>query len=356
MESLADRPLINRFIIGLHVTFWILHYVINFYTIQLFTGHANIALFQASVTLLVHMAMVYFNLGYLQSKFLFKQRIPLYIFLSTLVIALAIVTRHMISLWLEESLHTHGKLPEGKIVLMSISAFMTFIFTSPFRFIREWFLRIRLEERLRTQKLEAELRFLKAQVNPHFLFNVLNNIYSMVYIGSEKAGPTILKLSDMMRYMLYECQAEQVPLRSEVEYLEHFIELQEQKFEGRIKTVFEIGPIPEGLMVPPLLFIPFFENAFKHGAWDHPESGEAVQSALQVEGKVIRFQINNPIAIGKRKHSVGGVGLENIRHRLELLFPRDYMLDIRVEDERFSVELEMNLEGLVLVKKDEDEI
>ena len=215
---------------------------------------------------------------------------------------------------------------------------------APSRLIKDWLERRHLKLALQYQEMEAELKFLKAQVNPHFLFNALNNAYTLAYTGSQKAAPVILKLSEMMRYMLYDSQAERVSLDKELSYLKNYIELQQLKKSTRQNIHFEVASSTNTIQIPPLLFIPFFENAFKHGNIEDIEHGW-VKSTLKTSRMAIDFTISNSFNPHKRKDSVGGIGLENIQQRLKLLYPQKHQLQITKHDQVFSVTLHIDLDS-----------
>ena len=223
-----------------------------------------------------------------------------------------------------------------------IGAAFVLLISLPLRLVENWFKSIDLEKELKTQKLEAELRFLKAQVNPHFLFNALNNIYALSFIQSEKAPEMILKLSDMMSYMLYDCKEDQVLLSSEINYLRNYIDLQQLKKDGEQQIAFDINGDVSGIMITPMLFIPFFENAFKHGNVDDTTNGW-LKSTFTIENGGIDFFIENSVAPERTSLQKGGVGLENIKNRLQLLYPGQYDYSIRQEERTFSVNLQLQL-------------
>lgn len=220
-------------------------------------------------------------------------------------------------------------------------AFLIFV-SIPLRMVGTWLKRKELEQEIKTQQLEAELRFLKAQVNPHFLFNALNNIYSLSFTGSEKAPEMILKLSDMMSYMLYDCKSEQVLLRSELAYLRNYIELQQLKKDGELNIEFEVKGDPGGVLITPMLFIPFFENSFKHGNLEDLENGW-MKGSLQIEADELKFHMSNSYCPGQKEAEKGGVGLENIRERLALLFPEQHELHIQQKENIYRVDLSIKI-------------
>jgi LytS/YehU family sensor histidine kinase len=193
---------------------------------------------------------------------------------------------------------------------------------------------------LKAEKASAELALLRSQVNPHFFFNTLNNLYSLVVHQSDKAPEVILKLSDMMRYTIYEGKKDKVPLKEEVDYLQRYIDLHKIRYQKEVDIRFE-KPEDAEVSVAPLLFIVLLENAFKHGVESLREGAYIYVSLRTVpeEGKVV-FEIQNNFddQDGGDKQ---GIGLENLKKRLELLYPNRHKLDIVKEEGVFTVNLEL---------------
>ena len=183
---------------------------------------------------------------------------------------------------------------------------------------------------------QTELSFLRSQVNPHFLFNSLNNIYSLVYHQSDQSLTAIAKLSDLLRYMLYDTN-EKVPLQKELDYIEKYMELQQMRFESALPASMEITGNPGKASIPPLLLIPFVENAFKHG---DTKNGNHIHIKLHVDDECIRFSISNTIG-HHQKDAGGGIGLENVQRRLELLYPGRHTLQVQKTKDIFEVQLEI---------------
>ncbi|MEO1655449.1 MAG: histidine kinase, partial [Bacteroidota bacterium] len=201
--------------------------------------------------------------------------------------------------------------------------------------------------RMAEQKLSAELKLLRNQLQPHFLFNTLNNLYGMVLTQDAKASDVVLRLSDMMSYMLYECDGPLVPLEKEIKNLENYIELEKVRYGDRLSVSLETGGDIQDKMLPPLLFIPFVENAFKHGAGKSTQASW-IRINLWVVGNQLQWIMENSLENGTvtdehpQVHS--GIGLANVRKRLELIFPEKYSLDIKCE-ETFLVQLKIDLEN-----------
>lgn len=195
----------------------------------------------------------------------------------------------------------------------------------------------------RSEKLETEMKFLKSQFNPHFLFNALNNIYTLTVIKSDKAPDNLLKLSGMLRYVLYECKAEKVPLGKEIEYLRHFIDLHLLKDSRGLNVEVELDERHPDLKIAPMLFIPFVENAFKHSRIEDLKNGW-IKIRLTVYDHTILFEVSNSQPKeGFTKDKVGGIGLENVRRQLELLYPDHHELNIRENGTAFEVSLKIIL-------------
>lgn len=197
--------------------------------------------------------------------------------------------------------------------------------------------------RLRNEKLETEMKFLKSQINPHFLFNTLNNIYTLTVLKSDAAPDHLLKLSNMLRYMLYECNTDQVPLQKEVEYIRNYIDLKMLKDSAGLNVATDLQEQYPNLMIAPLLFIPFVENAFKHSQVEDLEKGW-IRIGLRTDGRQVFFSVENSVSeAAYTKDRVGGIGLKNVERQLELLYPGRHTLHIEQDDKVFKVELTINL-------------
>jgi LytS/YehU family sensor histidine kinase len=210
------------------------------------------------------------------------------------------------------------------------------VFGTAFYFIRYSHYRELKETDALLQNRQSELSFLRSQINPHFLFNNLNNIYSLVYHQSDQSLNAIASLSELLRYMLYDI-SETVTLSKEFAYIEKYIALQQLKFEHPEKIVFIAGGAQE-IQVPPLLFIPFVENAFKHG---NANAKEWLQLEFLTTSTQVIFSCANK-KTHKHKDTEGGIGIENIRRRLELLYPNQHQLEIKEDQALFTVKLSLN--------------
>ena len=242
-----------------------------------------------------------------------------------------------------------GHLPEKEMAFQWIWIWnnlrlivITGIYAILIRFMINAFEAQKFKAELINQRQAGELSLLKSQINPHFLFNTLNNIYSLVYNKSDEAPEAVMKLSSIMRYVLFDANAEKVPLEQEIEYLVSFVELQKLRFKQPGFIIMEIEGNTEGIDIAPMLLIPFVENAFKHGSKNH-QPGIIID--LHAENHLIRFMVSNYIRndLPPVEKQSGGLGLSNIQRRLELIYAGKYSLDIKEEDEQFKVNLLIRL-------------
>ncbi|WP_224071865.1 sensor histidine kinase [Arachidicoccus terrestris] len=195
------------------------------------------------------------------------------------------------------------------------------------------------QKELTLQNKSSELSLLRSQINPHFLFNNLNNIYSLVYHNSKQSLNAISGLSELLRFMLYE-KSEFIPLENEINYIKKYIELEQLRFERPSLIKFCVEKTKNEPLIPPLLLIPFIENAFKHGKVSFEEHWLEIDIKVEHNGDIVVRCINN-VGI-KAKAPIGGIGLENVKKRLEILYQGDYKFEIHHIENKFVVNLEIN--------------
>ena len=213
------------------------------------------------------------------------------------------------------------------------------------RVLMDWLLKEKQANELEKKSQETELKYLKSQINPHFLFNSLNNIYGLALENSKHVPNLILKLSDFLSFSLYESDKKLIPLQKEMKLMQDFIELQEARFGDRVEVHFNFKDhaLDSEPALPPLLLIPFVENAFKHSLKE--ETGTAqISIDLQLERGQLIFKVNNskPEANSKSLRP-NGLGLENSKKRLDLLFPNQYELSIQDLANQYQITLQLNL-------------
>lgn len=196
---------------------------------------------------------------------------------------------------------------------------------------------------LAREKSEAELNFLKSQINPHFLFNSLNSVYFLIDKENTEARKTLLQFSDLLRYQLYDCSANSVGIEKEVAFLKDYIRLQELRKDKQYKVSLQVSEEVNGFQISPLLLIPFVENAFKHIS-HHADRPNFVEVSLNRSNGSLAFSVRNSKEVNERNTDpAGGIGLVNVKRRLELLYPGKHQLHIKNSNEEFSVALALTL-------------
>lgn len=225
----------------------------------------------------------------------------------------------------------------GLLLIFSISLLV--------RFIDRWREQERRELELEKERVSSELDYLKKQINPHFLFNALNSIYSLTLpFSDDRASESILKLSSILRYMLYETDHKLVLLTSEIDILHNYIGLQKLRITDKTSIDFTIEGNVEGYGIEPLLFIPFIENAFKYGV--DSANGSSIVINLSVKDSMLKFDVTNTVVSANRRTKHSGIGIKNIERRLEILYPRNHVFNIKSEDDKFYIYISLPLKRI----------
>ena len=289
----------------------------------------------------INIGLFYLNYLVYIPRFLDKKKYTAYAIIIVITLILFGLGKYGIGLLFKPYVlvRMHETIGFWQYFISTIFASLTFVFLSTvLKFTTDWFLNERIQRDLENQRLSAELSFLKSQINPHFLFNSLNSIYSLAYQRSETTPDAILKLSEIMRYMLYECNDNEVSLKKELQYLQNYIELQKIRFGKKAYIDFKINGKVDGQQIVPLLLIAFIENAFKHG---DANAKDWLTLKFLTTSTHITFSCTNK-KTQKNKDREGGIGIENIRRRLELLYPSQHQLHVNEDQALFTVKLTLN--------------
>lgn len=345
MQHIFD--ILYRFIttrIVYHTCFWVvLFLVLIFYGDHGSNGWSKIFA-DEFIGLLFYALLVYFNLFYLIPNFLAKRA---FLYLLLVIISCAIISPIKVMVFYLrytgspatqlDLIHSQGTVFLGNIVLVLFSTMLK-VFTDWWRYQQE-------KQVLLTQTIQSELRFLKTQINPHFLFNTLNNLYALTLKKSDSAPEIVLKLSEIMRYMLYECNEKRVPLVREIQYIRNYLDLERLRQPKGVEINFETNGNIANQLIAPLIFIPFLENAFKHGLTNNIAGG-FVRMQLNVLDEDLEFIIENskPEGLPRQVHPrSGGIGLTNLRQRLQMIYPENYTLQIDDRPDKYAVQLLLKL-------------
>ena len=328
-----------------HLMFWgaILVLLISF---EDSTQSLRVRAVNELINVFFYAAIVYFNLFYLIPNYLNKKRFLHY---AGLLIAATLIVTPLKMIVFYFRFSDYPFLQQNLLSNLNGYFLLTFLVASGStigQIVTDWFMQLRERQELQTQTMQSELRFLKSQINPHFLFNTLNNLYALTLKKSDKAPEIVIKLSEMMRYMLYECNEKQVPLAKEVNYLKNYLDLEELRQSDKISINFTVEGDISDQQIAPLLFIPFLENSFKHGLNTQIREG-FVNISMKVADQDVEFFIENSkgeTVIQPTGRPSGGIGLENVRRRLNILYPDRYHLRISDNPNTYSVYLTIELE------------
>ena len=331
-----------KYKIIIHVVFWL--YIFNQAAFPYFVSSKAIP--DLVPDLVIHMltGMVSFYGFYVSYKYLFRLKHKVFSVLIGFAIAAVILGVRLgmeYPFWKYIVHYDMTKIPMTREWVFNDIRLVIifFIYSFLIRLAINWFENQKLQADFNNQKQISELALLRSQVNPHFFFNTLNNIYSLVYQKSDDAPEAVMKLSSIMRYMLYDATTDKVLLEKEIEYLKSFIELEKLRLRNKEFVSLEIKGSSEGYTIAPMLLIPFVENAFKHASRTVPAPGIIV--SLEINSRDIIFQVKNYIRKNQNapKDQQGGIGLSNIRRRLELLYPQKHSLEIITMEDVFIIKL-----------------
>ena len=327
-----------------HTLFWILYYFFlclvfyNAYQIHDLIFYAQFILF-----IPISAALVYVNLYILIPYFLYRKKY----FYYALLLSVALLGAAFIDQLLKQ-LYVHfgskifaftADLNFQNLFLETTGMFYLTGFTTSIKLSKDWIQNQQLMKEKEKQYLETELNFLKAQIQPHFFFNTLNNLYSLTLKKSDQAPEIVLKLSALMSYMLYESNTPKVSLSKEITYLQNYLDLEKLRFGQRLVVTFEIDGQIEEVSIPPMILILFLENSFKHGVKNNLNKIR-IDISLKIREGFLFFEVKNPVEENRSTEN-RGIGLKNAKRRLELLYGNNYRLDLLEKEHEFIVSLKM---------------
>ena len=353
----------KRLKIALHVLLWVIVFIFPIYISRAFWFTETRQLWHFYNIAIAYGLLFYISYLYLIPNFYFKnKRLQFFLIVISLVTVLyfviVFISDHLLAdperdRRIEEVMRKLNEDHEFKRPPMEIFRLVNYCFTSVMivgfamglGFMERHLDDEKKRKELEKEKLHSELAFLKNQISPHFFFNTLNNIYSLTTIDTPAAQESILKLSKLMRYLLYESEHGETLVSHEIDFMTNYIALMKLRLSQRVDLKVSFPTEFNDFSFPPLLFIPFIENAFKHGI-NHRESS-FIDIRLSIEKIKIIFSAENSIGKGNqpsdKEHS--GIGLENVRKRLALIFPGMHKLDISQTDQSYKVNVEIKLKN-----------
>ncbi len=328
-----------------HILFWVTYSSIFTFVEGGYSNKFQNAFYIEVVYLPFRLVVVYLNFFWLMPKYLLKRKIGLYMALTIFTIIIASFG-HRYTAYFHTNAFIFPNWEQGDFWQAYKFLQSAMIITSPMIFliglsiVSKWVTTERRAELLEKEKLKAELGYLRSQINPHFFFNTLNNLYGLALQKSDRTAEVVMKLSELMSYILYEADREHVPLSKEIDQIERYIALEQIRYENRFKLDFLIDGDIDQFQIPPLLLLPFVENSFKHGVNKDSQEGW-VGITIDVKESEFYFCIKNKIPVLKEKDGSdnNGLGIANTKKRLELLFPNCHSLEYTETKELFSVTL-----------------
>ncbi|SHG86203.1 sensor histidine kinase [Flagellimonas flava] len=352
---MIEKILSSKNRIYYHLLFWFVY--ILFYTVFWGSYKGNYAEEFLQLLFLLPWKLIptYITLYYLMPKFLYPKKMVTYVVLSLLLaISMALIDRYMS--W--RFLYRWFSFEEGywkdpvwyfPKVLNSLLRIYTPVFVAmAIKLQRFYYQKEQINKALEKEKVETELKFLKAQIHPHFLFNTLNSIYALSLTKSAQTPDAVLGLSKFLDYMLYECNDRLITVEKEWEQLMNLVELERLRYGEQLTISTALKDDNKESLIPPLLLLPFVENAFKHGA-DNLISDSWIKIDLKLENQQLQFMVENSKATnetGENLDSDKNIGLKNVKRRLVLFFPNKHELKILEEPDSFLIKLEIDLSHL----------
>jgi two-component system, LytTR family, sensor kinase len=282
-------------------------------------------------------ALFYIHSRYLFPK-VFKQK-PINYFLYLVVLVFFLVMgRYYVRINFVDSMPN-----QLFFVNVFIQYLFIFVISASYCFFSDYQKNQQAQREKENERLKSELSFLRSQISPHFMFNLMNSLVSLNRKKSNLVEPVLLKMSDLLRYMLYEKDDKQISLENEVKYLENYIDLQKIRFADYVEIEFLVHQPLLSKNIEPMLLIPFVENAFKHGV------GMVEKPIIKIElyttANQLQFKVANKFSVDKQevKDGASGIGLANVKRRLELLYPNQYVLNVEDKDNLYTTDLKLNL-------------
>jgi len=326
----------------LHLVYWILAW----FFLNLLFGYGEIlnrlSMYFSFVILLITAGATYWIIGFLVPRYLFKARYGLFLIylLFTIIVSLDLELITVMFFLIYEKFQVLIYNTRDIYSMLAGTYFIVFL-SAGIKLTEYWFNEQQRKQAALKEKVETELKMLKSQIHPHFLFNTLNNIYALALQKSDQAPEAIIKLSELLDYLIYHGENEFVPLKKEIALIEHYIELEKLRYGDRLQSSFEKTGDPDKVKIAPVLLLPFVENAFKHGI---SQSRDKVwlKILLEISNRSINFHIENSKPGSSSKISIpGGIGLENLKRRLAILYENRYTLEIFDKEDIYTVKLNL---------------
>ena len=339
-----------------HVIYWLVAAFLMYFIFSNRNYDLQIRLILVSLLIVVSYFVTRIVNNYLIPRFLFKGKVWMfsYILFAVFIITLWVISFSIILIVAYSAFNLPDLIvPQRDDVLILIAGnYLIVIMAAVIHFIKESYRKLTEKNSIEKQKQltelklkEANLKLLQGQIHPHFLFNMLNNLYGLVKENADSSREVIMKLSDLLDYMLYECDKPEVLLDKEISFIKDYIELERIRHDENFNVEFNINSDYKTIKIAPLILFPFVENAFKHGF--HNSTNSFIYMELKIDSNNLKFEIENSVSRASRDKYLNlegkGIGLKNIKERLKLIYKDKYDLEIISNENTFKAKLEIEL-------------
>jgi two-component system, LytTR family, sensor kinase len=329
-----------------HVLFWLAHVVFYALLYGSFDDSYGQAFAEEIIFLPVKVLFTYFVLYFLLPRFILKGQYVSFAVIFLFSSFVAGLAQRFVAYQIDFPLFYPQYLKDPffffpKIIKTFVGIYPVVFTAVTIKLLKYWYADKQAQQILTKEKLEAELKFLKTQIHPHFLFNTLNNLYALTLKKSEKAPEMVLKLSELINYMLYECTADEVPLRKEIKFIQNYIAIEKMRYGDKLEVDVRMTGDQLDSKIAPMVILPFVENCFKHGVSEELQQAW-VTVQLEVSTDLIIIKVENSKVPGMANHHGTGIGIQNVKRRLALLYPGRHELKILDGEETFLVILSIH--------------
>ncbi|WP_298313681.1 sensor histidine kinase [uncultured Aquimarina sp.] len=340
-EDVAKRVIKKKY----HFYFWIIYFLFNvirwgsYFNDYWYSFRSNLIEFP------LHLIIVYFNIYYLIPRYLLSKKYTMYVVFLLFSLGLHYAVRSGLNYWLiaeniwPEAQGENEPFGLNHIIAVVLGELYVLALTYSIKISVDFIMERNKNEQLTALQYKTELQYLKAQIQPHFFFNTLNNLYALTIQKSSKASEVVVKLSEFMQYIIYDASKRKVPLIQEIQYIDNYIELENIRYGNQIETEINIVGCIDDVLVTPLLFLPFVENAFKHGFKDKGEMSLLV--SFEVINETLIFMSENSYDENASLKSKNGIGIKNVERRLQLLYNKNYELMISNDNNLYKITLKI---------------
>ncbi|SFZ90364.1 Histidine kinase [Flaviramulus basaltis] len=341
-----NRSFKNTIPIKYHVLFWLGYFAFNVVRWGSYFHDYWYSLKSNLVEFPIHIIVVYINVYYLIPKLILRKKYLTYIGSIALMLIMVYLVRTGFNyllvtkeIWPEAE--EAGKFLEtNHIIAVILGELYVLGFVTAIKLLIDWPLELKRNEDLAKLQLSTELKFLRTQIQPHFFFNTLNNLYALTLKKSDDAPRLVIKLSDLMQYILYEVKSSKASLLEEINHLNNYIDIERIRFKDRIDLEMDITGNIEDVEVPPLLFLTFVENCFKHGLKEN-DNIKINMSFEITNSHYLKFKLTNNFNPNVSYEDREGIGIRNTERRLKLLFANDFVLESSIKDNLYNLFLKI---------------